>query len=325
MRVFLSGYGGLLGTAVASRLIWARHRPHCLLRRPKGGSRPVPGGADIFWGDLTDNDLVRRSMDGCDAAIHVAGIFRETPTDTFQTAHVQATLNVIEAARAVGVRRFVYVSALNARPDAPTAFLRTKWEAEELVRRSGLPFTIFRPSVMFGRHDRFVNRLARLVQWSPIVPMPGPGRFRLQPVSVNNVADGCIRALTSDEAPGRTFDVGGPYEYSFAELLNVLNYVLGRRRPLLPVPVGLVRRLARLGENTRLRFPLTNDHLTMLFEGSTCDPRPFASFLGTPLDYLPEYLTPYLRLNTPAPLDFILSSPGNTKVFSPAPMTPARI
>jgi NADH dehydrogenase len=230
--------------------------------------------------------LVRTGLEadiaGCDSVIHLVGIIREQPAAgvTFDRVHVQGTRNVLDAAAGAGVRRYVHMSALGSRPHARARYHQSKWAAEEAVRGSGLAWTIFRPSIIYGPGDGFVTMLARMVRRTPVVPVIGSGRQRLQPIPVEQVAEGFARALSLPATEKQTYDVGGPDAVTLVELLDLIGAALGYRRVRKAhVPLGLMRPAARLLHRLRA-FPVTPDQLLMLEEDNTCDPRPFLATFG---------------------------------------------
>jgi NADH dehydrogenase len=217
-----------------------------------------------------------------EAAVHLVGIIREFPRRgvTFERLHVTATRHVLAAANAAGVTRYLHMSALGARAEAPSPYHRTKWQAEELVRGSRLAWTIFRPSVIFGPGDGLVSLLAGIVGRAPVVPVIGDGQYLLQPVSVTSVAEGFALALERPETIGKTYEAGGPDRLPYERILDLIAASLGRTRPRkLHLPVAPVRAAAKLLGRFSW-FPLTADQLTMLLEGNTCDPEPFHRDLG---------------------------------------------
>jgi NADH dehydrogenase len=285
-RVFVTGATGFVGRAVVHALCAHGHAVRCLVRR--GSEHELRGleAIERVEGDV----LVRRGLEedigGCDTLIHLVGIIREHPASgiTFERVHTQATVNVLEAATAAGVRRFIHMSALGTRPDARARYHATKWAAEEAVRASGLPWTIFRPSIIYGRGDGFVSLLARMVRRLPVVPVVGNGLQRLQPVPVEAVAEAFARAVALPTAAKQTYAAGGPDVVTMLGLLDGIADALGRRHPAKAhVPLGLVRGAARLLQGLS-SFPITRDQLLMLAEDSTCDASPFyATFELTPL------------------------------------------
>lgn len=288
-RVFVTGGTGFVGRAVIAALRAHGHAVRCLVRRGSERDLRGLGAIERVEGDV----LVREGLDadiaGCDAVVHLVGIIREQPGAgvTFERVHHQGTVNVLAAAAAAGVRRFLHMSALGTRPGARSRYHQTKWAAEEAVRGSGLAWTIFRPSVIYGRGDGFVTMLAGMVRRLPVVPVIGSGRQRLQPIPVEQVAEGFARAVAMPAAEKHLYEVGGPQALTMEELLDAIGRALGRRHVRkVHVPLAPVRTAARY-LHALPGFPVTPDQLLMLEENNTCDPGPFFSTFGLtpePLD-----------------------------------------
>jgi NADH dehydrogenase len=281
-RVFVTGGTGFVGRAVIQALRADGYAVRCLVRR--GSERDLRGFGAIerVEGDVMARQTLDEGMSGCDAVVHLVGIIRErTATgSTFDRVHVQGTRNVLDAAAAAGVRRYLHMSALGTRSGARSRYHRTKWAAEEAVRASPLPWTVFRPSIIYGRGDEFVTMLGGMIERLPVVPVIGSGRQRLQPVPVEQVAQGFARALSLEATVKHVYDVGGPDPVSMVEMLDAIAKAMGRRRPIkLHVPIGLVRPATRLLHRLP-GFPLTPDQLLMLEEDNTCDPSVFFSTFG---------------------------------------------
>jgi NADH dehydrogenase len=276
-RVFVTGATGFVGRAVIHALRAEGHVVRCLVRR--GSERDLRGleAIERVEGDVLVRRGLEEGMAGCDTLVHLVGIIREHPRTgaTFTRVHVDGTKHVLDAAVAAGVRRVLHMSALGTRPDARSRYHQSKWAAEEAVRGSALPWTIFRPSVIYGRGDGFVSLLAGMVRRLPIVPVIGDGRQRVQPVPVEQVAEAFARALALPATVKHVYEIAGPDAVTMDELLDLIRAALGRRRVLRAhVPTGLVRPAARLLHRVP-SFPITPDQLLMLEEQSTCDPRPF--------------------------------------------------
>ena len=275
--VFITGATGFVGHAVLQRLCAAGHVVRCLVRRGSEGRLRGLGAIARIEGDVLTRRGLEEDMAGCDAVIHLVGIIREhrAANVTFERVHVEGTRNVLEAAKAAGVQRYLHMSALGTRPGAASRYHRTKWAAEEAVRASGLGWTIFRPSIIYGRGDGFVTLLASMVRRLPIVPVIGSGRQRLQPIGVEQVAAGFAEALERPATIKQTYEVGGPEAVTMLELLDLIGRALGRRRVRkVHVPLRAMTPVARL-LHPLPGFPVTPDQLLMLGEDSVCDPRPF--------------------------------------------------
>jgi NADH dehydrogenase len=276
-RVFVTGATGFVGRSVIQALRSDGYVVRCLVRR--GSERDLRGleAVERVEGDILVRRGLEEGMAGCQAVVHLVGIIRERPavSATFEMVHTQGTINVLEAATAAGVRRLLHMSALGARPGARARYHQTKWAAEEAVRASGLVWTIFRPSIIYGRGDEFVTMLARMVERSPVVPVIGSGRQRLQPVPVEHVAEGFARALTLPVAEKQVYEVGGPDQVSMVELLDAIGKALGHRRVRKAhVPIGFMRPVTRVLHGLP-GFPVTPDQLRMLEEDNVGDPASF--------------------------------------------------
>jgi len=287
-RIFVTGATGFVGKAVVRALQTHGFIVRCLVRpgseqdlRGFEAIERVPGNVLIPHG-LVD------SIEGCAAVIHLVGIIREHPGRgvTFERLHAVATVNMVEATKAAGVHRYLQMSALGTRRDARARYHRTKWEAEEAVRRSGLQWTIFRPSVIYGLGDGFVTMLARMMRRLPVVPVIGDGKYQLQPVAVEQVAEAFSRALEREATVGQTYEVGGPRPYPFTEILDLIGAALGKRTVRkVYQPIRVMRPLVACFEYLPF-FPLTSDQLLMLEENNVCDPTPFfKTFDLEPLEF----------------------------------------
>lgn len=271
--IFITGATGFVGGHLAARLVADGYRIRCLVRRP---DHPRAGyleelGAELAAGDVLKPASLKAAAQGCGAAIHLVGIIMEPPGVSFRQVHVEGTRNILAAAAAAGIRRYIHMSALGAGPNATTTYFQTKWEGEEAVRASGLDYTIHRPSIIYGPGGEFINMLLRQVRLLPLVPVIGDGNYRLQPVSVHDVAACFSLSLANDHSIGETFELGGPEALTYNEMLQVFCRVLGKRRGLVHLPLALVRPVVQLLEKVMRRPPVTTDQLKMLLAGNVCD------------------------------------------------------
>jgi uncharacterized protein YbjT (DUF2867 family) len=280
--VFVTGATGFVGRAVVHALRADGLKVRCLVRR--GSERDLRGleAIERVEGDVLARQTLDEGIGGCDAVVHLVGIIREHPSRgvTFERIHVDGTLNVLAAAAEANVRRYLHMSALGTSATARSRYHQTKWLAEEAVRASALPWTIFRPSVIYGKGDGFVSMLARMVEKLHVVPVIGEGRQRLQPVPVEHVAEGFRRALARPEAVKQTYEVGGPDAVSMVELIDAIGKALGRLHVRkVHLPIGLIRIMAGALRGFP-SFPLTTDQISMLETDNTCDPTPFFRTFG---------------------------------------------
>ncbi|HLH56215.1 MAG TPA: complex I NDUFA9 subunit family protein [Verrucomicrobiae bacterium] len=288
MKVFVTGATGFVGTQIVRQLRAGDHSIRLLVRRrSQAQGLQATGRVELHEGDVTQPDSLRGALAGVDAVIHLVGIISECGQSTFENVHVEGTRNILAAAVSSGVSRFVHMSALGTRPNARSRYHQTKWKAEEGVRRSGLRFTIFRPSLIFGPGDHFVNLFAKIARFSPFLPVIGNGQSRFAPVSVDTVAMAFARSLTTPEAIGGTFDLCGPQNVTFDELLDEILRALNRRRMKLHVPLWLARAQASVLEWVYPRLlgrapPLNRDQILMLEEDNVGDCSPAEKLFELP-------------------------------------------
>jgi NADH dehydrogenase len=268
LSLFLTGGTGFVGRHIARHAVRRGHRVRALVRTPERAGELQALGVELVRGDITEPVALDDALDGCDTVIHLVGIIREKPPRvTFEQVHTRGTLRVVDAARRVGVRKFVHMSALGARPDG-TPYHRTKFEGEQVVRRSGIPHVIFRPSIIVGPDGEFVKLLLRVLRYSPVAPVIGDGRYRLQPVDVEDVAAAFVQGAERDDLRDVCFEIGGPHKLTYNRLLDVLAEEFGLRRLRVHVPIPLIRPFVALASNWRLPTPITSDELKMLLEES---------------------------------------------------------
>lgn len=284
-RVLVTGGTGFVGGYVVRTLLKNGYVVRVFARsnRRRLGSSENSERSEIVQGDILNPSVIQQAAENCDAIIHLVGIIEEAPRRgiTFDSIHVTGTRNVLSAARSAGVRSVVHMSANGASESGRTAYQRTKWEAEELVRNSGMEYwTIFRPSLIFGKPDsgciEFGSRIVdTLIRPFPIWPIPGRGDYRLQPVAVENVATAFVNALGSRRHSGKTYCVGGPETHSYVEILDMLSRAIGKKpRPKLYQPIWGMRPLVSLLAPTGI-LPITPAQLELLIGGNTCDSNQF--------------------------------------------------
>lgn len=260
--IYITGGTGFVGTAIQKAL---KGRPQKALVR-EGQSGPRNPDATYVTGDVTDAASLAGTMDGCSVVIHLVAIIEEQGAGTFDQVIRQGTENVVAEAKRAGIGHFILMSALGVRDDPRYPYFCAKHRAEEAVRQSGLPWTIFRPSIIFGPGDGFINQLADLVRSAPVVPIAGDGQALFQPVSVRNVAKSFAWAVDHPESIGQTYDLGGPDILTYDEIIALIQKQLGTSKRTIHLPTGLVRGVVRMSSPLpkKLRPPVTKDQLKML-------------------------------------------------------------
>jgi len=280
MKVLLTGGTGYVGRTLREKLREQGHDVRLLVRKESAHKVGAGDGFDILQGDVLDSQACMKAVDGCAAVVHLVGIIREFPHDgtTYEAMHTEATFNVLDAARRMGIERFVHMSALGASPDSRSRYHVTKFEAEEIVRNSGLRWTVFRPSVVFNPGDMFIRELVDLAH-RPIVPVVDGGKALLQPVSLENVTDAMARSLHMPETQNRVFEVGGPDQVRFADLLDQIASHYQVWMNTMKVSSMLMKPVVKVLQRFKT-FPLTVDQLMMLVEDNTCDTAEFKAAFG---------------------------------------------
>jgi uncharacterized protein YbjT (DUF2867 family) len=256
MKIAITGGTGFVGRNLAERLDDA-----VVISRRSGV-------------EITDVDALTRAFEGCDAVAHCAGINREIGDQTFRRVHVDGTRAVVEAARRAGVQRIVLVSFLRARPDCGSGYHESKWEAEEIVRASGIPHTILKSGMIYGPGDHMVDHVTKAVRTLPMFWTVGYRERTARPVPVDDAVDVLVAALAG-RIPDPTIAVMGADEVTLGEAIRRIARVAGRRPAFLPVPTWMVRILAQVTEWTMVVPLVAKAQARMLAEGVS-EAAPFA-------------------------------------------------
>ena len=278
--IVVLGGTGFLGTRLVARLIKDGHQVTVLSRdREQHKHLLVLPGLTLENCDVYAEAYLSERFRGKDVVINLIGILNERGFggSGFRRAHTELTRGVLQAARSAGATRLLQVSALKAAPDAPSYYLRSKGEAEQLIRDSGaaLDWTIFQPSVMFGPGDSFLIRFARLLATIPgVLPLAKPSA-RFQPVFVDDVVEALRRCLHGGSCSRQTYELGGPHIYSLREIVNLVAKLTGRRRWIMGLPDPLAW-LQGLAMNFVPGRPFSSDNYRSLTVDSVCTQDGFA-------------------------------------------------
>jgi uncharacterized protein YbjT (DUF2867 family) len=282
--VCVLGGSGFVGRALAAKLVRQGYRVRIPTRnRQRARKLLVLPGLDLVQADVHDPEQLTELLRGTSVVVNLVGILNERAHDGsgFRRAHVELTESMMAACRKAGVHRVLQMSALKANAErGPSHYLRTKGQAEESIKsRAGerIRYTIFRPSVIFGPDDTFLNRFARLLRRTPILPVAQLGA-RFAPVYVEDVAEVFVRALDDSRSHGKTYELCGPDIYTLEEILRYVCQLQNIRRAILKLPPPLERFQAWLGEYVIPGKPFSLDNLRSLTVASTCRDNGFASF-----------------------------------------------
>lgn len=262
-RVFVTGGTGFVGTNIVRAI--SGHPLRLMVRKVAEGDDQH--GIEHVQADVTDPASLQGTMDGCRIVVHLVGIIEETANATFDSVIRQGTENVLAEAKRAGIGHFVHMSALGAQDDPRYGYQTAKYRAEQAVINSGIPYTIFRPSVIFGPGDGFINTLAGVVKSFPVIPVVGSGETKFQPVQVGDVADAFAKAVNDpEETANKMYELGGDRPYTYVQMLDAIAAQLGKSKPKVKVPIPLMKIVVRASRPlpTAIRPPVTSEQLKML-------------------------------------------------------------
>ncbi len=271
--ILVTGASGFVGSHLVPTLTGAGHRVVALARTQASGDQilgHLPVGqrdaVEVRLGDVTHPETLGAALAGVDAVVHLVAIPRDFSGGAeLRLVNTEGTRAVIVAMQAAGVRRLVHMGAMGVEDVPDLHYASSKAKAEALVRASGLDWTILKPSLQFGEGDGFFNIVAGLVRISPgLVPVPGNGRSRFQPIHVGDVATVTVRALADPATIGQAYELGGPRYWTYTEITREVLTALGKRRLIVPMPVVLIRLVAGASELVHIPFPVATDQLRQL-------------------------------------------------------------
>jgi uncharacterized protein YbjT (DUF2867 family) len=265
--VTVFGGTGFLGRRIVERLAGAGEIVRVAARHPaRGGTGALsagPGRAVPIAADIRDENSVAAAVAGADCVVNAVSAYVETGGVTYPAVHVRGAANLAQACTRQKVGRLVHLSGIGADATSPSPYIRARGEGEREVRQAFAQATVLRPSVMFAADDGFLTALAALAKSSPVIPLIGGGRTRLQPVHADDVALAACAALRDPAAPGATYELGGAESFTLRDIVGMILARTRRRRLLVPIPFDLAHPLARLLENLP-RSPLTVAQVDLL-------------------------------------------------------------
>lgn len=256
--VLILGGSGFIGSHLIAKLSETGHRVIATTRRFERAKHlaVLPAVDDVVEADIHDDATLDRLMLGMDAVINLVGILHSRPAapgepygPDFARVHVDLPRRIVAACAANGVRRYLHMSALGADPAAPSMYLRSKAAGEAAAfSNPAVGATVFRPSIVFGEDDRFLNLFASMQRFLPLILLPG-AEARFQPVHVLDVVQAFVNALENDRTIGHRYELAGPQVYTLRELVRLAGVYSGHVRPVLTMPPKLARVQAWLLEH----------------------------------------------------------------------------
>jgi len=297
--ILVAGGTGFVGGGIVRELARRGKQLAVLTRDAKRSADRFPGlVVEYREGDVRDPSSLAAAISGVDAVIGCQQ-FPNSPIEnpgkghTFEDVDARGTENLVIAAKAAGVKQYVYLSAVGAAPEGYHWF-RAKWRAEQAVRNSGLTYAILRPSWVYGPADRSLNRFLAMSRFQPFVPLIGAvGKQMMQPVFIDDVGRATAECLDNPAAAGQTFELGGPDIFSMSDVVKTALQVSGRRRLLLPAPTFVMKALASVIQFAPGR-PLTPDAIDFITMDALGDPTDISGKLGLTPTPLREGLAAYL-------------------------------
>ena len=247
------------------------HRVRGLVHSQRKLGRLQGLNIEIAEGDITHLESLKKAFTGVNILFSCVGIIYETKTANFDSIHVLGVKNLVQLAKENKLEHFVHISALGTRPNATSRYHQTKYRGEQEIINSGLTYTIFRPSIIFGPEDDFFNRLAKVLKFNPVFPIISGGG-KLQPMHIKDLAHCTVSSLTNSGAKNQIFEIGGPEQMTLKELINVIRKIKGYGKRFHPtLPYSPVFCAVKIAEKFVPKMPLTTDQLIMLREDNTCD------------------------------------------------------
>ena len=301
MKVAMFGGTGFVGSYIVDKLISEAFIPKLLIR--KGSESKAHTSCELISGNIQDKSAVKKTIEGTDAVIYNIGIIRQFPQQniTFNELHVHGVKSCIEVAKSIGVKRFILMSANGVKSNG-TEYQRTKWQADELLMQSGLNWTIFRPSLIFGDprgHGRpeFCTQIKKDML---SLPLPAPlfyegiwpgnaGSFPMSPIHVENVADFFVKSLNLKDSDNNVYNLGGPETLTWRTIIHRIAQASRKKTWALPAPVFAAKMGALMFDKYQW-FPVTRDQLTMLIEGNSVKKTYFDQFSISPKYFIKDNL-----------------------------------
>ncbi len=271
--ILVTGASGFVGSHLIPALIEAGHRVVALTRTPSAGDlvmdrlpAPLRDRVDVRIGDVTQPATLPPALAGIDAVAHLVAIPRDFNGGAdLRLVNTEGTRAIVVAMATAGVGRLIHMGAMGVEDDPDLHYASSKAKAEQIVQASGLDWTILKPSLQFGEGDGFFNIVAGLARISPgLMPVPGDGKARFQPIHAGDVATVVVRSLDDPATIGQAYELGGPRYWTYREITTEVLRALGKKRLVVPMPVVLIRLVAGSAELVHLPFPVATDQLRQL-------------------------------------------------------------
>jgi len=238
--IAIFGAGGFLGKNLMRELTKLDYRVKVATRNPylKGYLKPLgsPGQIELFKTNIFDQESVKQVLKNCDLAINLVGILYETRKQKFNQIHSQFPHLLSNLCNELGTKNLIHVSALGVRERHTSQYMQSKLQGEKNIQDNFKPSVILRPSVVFGPADKFFEKFASIAQFSPFLPLIGGGKTKFAPIYVGDVAKAIVKSLELNNSQTKIYELGGPEDYSFKELMEILLAEIKKKRFLISIP-----------------------------------------------------------------------------------------
>ncbi len=243
--IAIFGAGGFLGKHLMRQLTKLDYRVKVATRNPyvKGYLKPLgsPGQIELFKTNIFDQKDVEQVLKNCDLAINLVGILYETRKQKFDQIHSQFPYLLSKLCNELRIKNLIHLSALGVKEKHNSKYMQSKLQGEKNIQENFKPSVILRPSVVFGPEDKFFNTFASLAQFSPALPLVGGGKTKFAPIYVGDVAKAIVKALELNNSEPKIYELGGPENYSFKELMEILLREIKKKRFLIPIPFSFAK------------------------------------------------------------------------------------
>ena len=243
--IAIFGAGGFLGKYLMRQLTKLDYRVKVATRNPylKGYLKPLgnPGQIELFKTNIFDPEDVKQVLKNCGFAINLIGIFYETRKQKFSQVHAKFPYLLSNLCNETGVKNLIHISALGVREGHASRYMQSKLEGEKNIQNVFKSSVILRPSLIFGPEDKFFNTFASIAQFSPALPLIGGGKIKFSPIYVGDIAKAIVKVLKLNNSESKIYELGGPENYSFRELMEILLEEIKKKRFLIPIPFGVAK------------------------------------------------------------------------------------
>ncbi|MBA1338549.1 MAG: NADH dehydrogenase [Pelagibacterales bacterium] len=243
--IAIFGAGGFLGKHLMRQLTKLDYRVKVATRNPylKGYLKPLgsPGQIELFKTNIFNEGDVNKILNNCDFAINLVGILNETRKQRFNEIHEEFPFLLSRLCNEQGIKSLIHVSALGVEEKHESKYKRSKLNGEKIIKDNFKSSVILRPSVVFGPEDKFFNTFASLAQISPILPLVGGGKTKFSPIYVGDAAEAIVKVLNLSNSQPKIYELGGPENYTFKELMEILLIEIKKKRFLISIPFGFAK------------------------------------------------------------------------------------